>query len=161
MGKFMLPDLMQTLARQRRDYGVSEEFEPEFPVANLSNIVREQAPINNLAMENACGKVSHRTKKNRNLETTSRSIMIEGTKMLRDKMGGSFRDFRKISIEIKELKTAHNRKQEQIAGEKMPTKQANNLKVEGRLLKQIEELKMKGGPFTKTEDIDDFVMMRK
>ena len=59
----MLPELRTTLARQRRDYNLSEEYEPEFPVAELSNMVREQAPINNLAMENACGKVGHRTKR--------------------------------------------------------------------------------------------------
>ena len=110
-----------------------------------------------MAMENACGKAGHRTKKIRNLYATSRSIMIEGTKHLREKFGGSFRDYRKVSIQVKEIKTAHNRRQDQIAGEKMSTKQANNLKVEGRLLKQIDELKNLGGPFTKSEDIDNFI----
>ena len=85
LGNFMLPDLRTTLARQRRDYGISDEFEQEFPIAKLINTIREQAPSNNLAMENACGKVGHRTKKNINLEATSRSIMIQGTAALREK----------------------------------------------------------------------------
>ena len=55
LGNFMLPDMRTTLARQRRDYGVSDEFEPEFPVSELSETARKEAPINNLAMENACG----------------------------------------------------------------------------------------------------------
>ena len=55
--------------------------------------------------------------------------MIEGTKLLREKFGGSFRDYRKVSIQVKEIKTAQNRRQDQIAGEKMSNKQANNLKV--------------------------------
>ena len=156
LGNFMLPDLQTTLARQRRDYGISEEFEPEFPISELSNTVREQAPINNLDMENACGKVGHRTKKNRNLQATSRSIMIEGTKTLREKFGGSFRDYRQVSLEIKEVKTVYNKRQEQIAGEKMSNKQISNLKIEGRLLKQIGELKEIGGPFTSVKEIDDF-----
>ena len=157
LGNFMLPDMRTTLARQRRDYGVSDEFEPEFPVAELSETVRKEAPINNLAMENACGKVGHRTKKNRNLDATSRSIMIEGTKELRDRFGGSFRDYREVAVKIKDLKTAHNKKQEEIAGEKMTNKQANNLKIEGRLLKQIEELKSHGGPFTNSKEIGDYI----
>ena len=37
--------------------------------------------INNLAMKNVCGKVGYRTRKNRHLEATSRSIIIEGTKL--------------------------------------------------------------------------------
>ena len=69
LGKYMLPD--------KRDYGVF--VEPEFPEADLSETFRKEAPINNLAMEIACGKVGHRTRKIRKLGVTSRSIMIEGT----------------------------------------------------------------------------------
>ena len=63
LGNFMLPQLQETLARQRRDYRLSEKFEPEFPIHDLSDNVREKAPVNNLAMENLCGKVGHRSKK--------------------------------------------------------------------------------------------------
>ena len=55
------------------------------------------------------------------------------------------------------MKTAHNKKQKEIAEEKMTNKQANNLKIEGRLLKQIEELKNHGGPFTNSKAIGDFL----
>ena len=154
LGNFMLPDMRKTLARQRRDYAISEEFEPEFPIAELSNIVREQAPINNLAMENACGKVVHRTKKNRHLEATSRSIMIQGTEVLREKFGGSFRDYRQVTLQIKEAKTTYNKRQEQIAGEKMSSKQISNLKIEGRLVKQVQELK----ELTSCKEVDDFLV---
>ena len=153
LGNFMLPDMRTTLARQRRDYGISEEFQPEFPISELSNTVREQAPINNLAMENACGKVGHRTKKNRHLEATSRSMMIQGTEVLREKFGGSFRNYRQVTLKIKEAKTEYNKKQDQIAGQKMTSKQINNLKIEGRLIKQIQELKCHGGPFTSCMEI--------
>ena len=117
LGNFMMPDLRETLARQRRDDDLSEEFEPEFPISELSNLVREKAPINNLAMENACGKVGHRTKKNRHLEATSRSIMIQGTQALREKFGGSFRDYRQATLEVKEAKTEYTKKQDEIAGQ--------------------------------------------
>ena len=157
LGNFMLPEMRTTLARQRRDYNLSEEFEPEFPIAELSNMVREQAPINNLAMENACGKVGHRTKKNRHLEATSRSIIIQGTTALREKFGGTFRSYRQATLEVKEAKTIYSKKQVQIAGEKMTTKQMNNLKIEGRLVQQVGMLKEWGGPFTSSQEIDDFL----
>ena len=126
LGNFMLPDMKVTLARQRRDYGISADFEPEFPIAELSDNIRVKAPINNLAMENACGKVGHRIKKNRHLQASSRSIMIDGTAALREKFGGSFRDFRQVSLKIKEAKLSYNQKQDHIAGEKMSSKQSNN-----------------------------------
>ena len=157
LGNFMMPDLKETLARQRRDYDLSEEFEPEFPISELSNLVREKAPINNLAMENACGKVGHRTKKNRHLEATSRSIMIQGTQALREKFGGSFRDYRQATLEVKEAKTEYTKKQDEIAGQKMTSKQASNMKIEGRLVKQVQILKEFGGPFTTTQEIDIFL----
>ena len=157
LGNYLLPDLAETLARQRRDYGISDDYEPEFPISELKDIVREQAPTHNLAMENACGKVGHRVKKNRHLEATSRSIMLEGTKYLREKYGGSFRDYRQVSSNIKDIKTSYNKKQEQIAGEKMSSKQVNNLKIEGRLVKQLEELKQVSGPFTSSSEIESYL----
>ena len=39
----------------------------------------------------------------------------------------------------------------------MSKKQTNNLKIEGRLLKQTQDLKEVGGPFTNTKDVDDYL----
>ena len=55
-GNSMLPEMQETLARQRRDYGISEKFQPEFPIEGLDDNAKENAPINNLAMENVCGR---------------------------------------------------------------------------------------------------------
>jgi hypothetical protein len=45
LGNFMLPELRTTLARQRRDYNLSEGFEPQFPIAELSNIFFPSTPL--------------------------------------------------------------------------------------------------------------------
>ena len=50
-----------------------------------------------------------------------------------------------------------SKKQEVIAGEKMTNKQRNNLKIEGRVLKQLEFLKAAGGPFTSVEAVDSYM----
>ena len=72
------PRLKETLARQRRDYGVDESFKAEHPIADLSEKVRENTPVHNLPLESFSGKVGHRAQKNRHLEATSGSIMIDG-----------------------------------------------------------------------------------
>ena len=61
---------------------MSEEFEAEFPVENIDENASQNAPVHNLAMENFCGLVGHRTSKSKTLESTSRSIIIQGTKKL-------------------------------------------------------------------------------
>ena len=83
--------------------------------------------------------------------------MIQGTAALREKFGGTFRNYRQATLEVKEAKTIYSKKQEQISGEKMTTKQMNNLKIEGRLVQQVEMLKEWGGPFTSSQEIDDFL----
>ena len=137
------------------DYGLSDEFAPEHPIDNLSEKARENAPIHNLGMESSYGLVGHRTKKNLNLESTSRSIMINGTKALREKYGGSFRDFPQAVRRGKDIKLTWKKKQESISDQKMNNKQMNNLKIEGRILRQLTELKETGGPFT--ESIDKYL----
>ena len=77
----------------------------------------------NLGMESSCGLVGHRTKKNLNLEATSRSIMINGTKALREKYGGSFRDFSQAVRKVKDIKLTWKKKQGAISDQKKNNKQ--------------------------------------
>ena len=151
------PRLKETLARQRRDYGIDESFEAEHPIADLSEKVRENTPVHNLPMESFSGKVGHRAQKNRHLEATSGSIMIDGTKELRKKYGDSFRGFKDSVRRVKDIKYNWRQKQDSIFGEKLLIKQANNFKDEGRILKNLKALKKDGGPFTTTCGIDQFL----
>ena len=83
--------------------------------------------------------------------------MIEGTKALREKFGGSYNDYREAAIRIKEIQLKWTDKQEVIFGQKMSMKQVNNLKIEGRLMKQLAELKKFCGPFTDAKEVDTFL----
>jgi hypothetical protein len=57
LANWIQPGLQKTLARQRRDYGLSDEFDAEHPIDELSNKARENAPVHNLGMESSCGLV--------------------------------------------------------------------------------------------------------
>src|SRR6476469_1752371 len=69
----------------------------------------------NLGMENLCGLVGHRTAKNRNLEATSRAIVIQGTKELREKFGDNFRDYAQSVQRVKNIKLEWSKKQDTVA----------------------------------------------
>ena len=45
LANFFQPDLAETLARQRKDYGLSDEFEAEFPIENLDDHAVKNAPV--------------------------------------------------------------------------------------------------------------------
>lgn len=55
LANYCQPNLAATLARQRRDCRVSEEYEAQFPVENSSDHAATNAPVHNLGMENLCG----------------------------------------------------------------------------------------------------------
>ena len=63
LANFFHPDLVDILVRQRKYYGLSDKFEAEFPVENLSQHAAVNSPINNMSMESYCGLVEHRTAK--------------------------------------------------------------------------------------------------
>ena len=157
LANFFLPDLIETLARQRKYYGLSDDFEAEFPVENLSDHAAVNSPVNNMSMESFCGMVGHRTAKNRNLEATSRSIIIKGTTELRKKFGEDFKGYRQAAIRVKEVKMEWKIKQDELAGQKIEIKASQNLKVEARILHQLEYLKKNGGPFTSCLEINNYL----
>ena len=55
LGNFCQSGLREVLGRQRRDYGLSDDFPPEHPIDDLSDKARENAPTHNLGMESLCG----------------------------------------------------------------------------------------------------------
>lgn len=67
---FIVPELKTILARQRRDYGISEEFQPRFPVEKQAANV-DDTPVTNMAEERMCGKVDYSLHKMKQLEAVS------------------------------------------------------------------------------------------
>ena len=45
LANFFQPDLAETLARQRKDYGLSDKFKAAFPVENLSEHAAVNSPL--------------------------------------------------------------------------------------------------------------------
>ena len=129
------PDLAETLARQRKDYGLSDEFEAEFPIENLDDHAVKNAPVNNIGKESFCGLAAHRTLKNRHLEASSRAIIINGTKELRQNFGDNFKGYSQAVKRVKEIKMQWQKKQDELAGQRIEIKLNPNLKVEARILK--------------------------
>ena len=81
------------LARQRRDYRISEDFPVQFPVDEQAPQI-DNTPVHNLAMERQCGTTDHRLKKLQTLGAVARSMIIQRTKELLNETTTSFRSFK-------------------------------------------------------------------
>ena len=151
-----LPEMKTVLARQRRDYGISDEFEPEYPVFDQAANV-DDTPVNNIAMERVCGKVDQRLKKLGQLESVSRSIILSRSAELRDGKESEFRGF-KAEVQMKkqlELQWKQQTKEKfaQGATEKQVSAQAK----ERKRLDILDNLKEQGGPFTDAEQVQEYL----
>ena len=88
----ILPELKVVLVRQRRDYGLIEEFPAEYPVFDQAANV-DDTPVHNLAMERQCGLVDYRLKKMQTLQAVNWSMILEKATDLREGKVSQFRGF--------------------------------------------------------------------
>ena len=152
----ILPELKVVLARQRRDYGLSEDFPAEFPVFDQAPKI-DDTPVHNLAMERQCGLVDYRLKKLQTLSAVSRSMILGRAKDLREGKVSKFRTFKK-EVEAKrklELEWQKNMKEKFAAG--ADEKQIVAQTKERKRLDMLEKLKRLDGPFTDADMVEDFL----
>ena len=152
----IIPNLRTVLARQRRDYGISEDFPAQFPVDEQAPVI-DDTPVHNLGMERQCGTVDHRLKKLQTLAAVARSMIIQRTKHLRGDTDATFRSFKAETqkrqlLELEwsakmKLKFADGANENQIKAEISKRKQLNLL----------DELKKVGGPFTDADEVRSYV----
>ena len=157
---FIMPELRTILGRQRRDYGISEEFQPQYPVEQQAMNV-DDTPVTNMAMERLCGKVDYRLHKLKQLETVSRSIILQQTEALREASNTSFRSFAEEASRVRELKLSWSKQMNEKFKTGTTEKEAVAMQKERKRLEMMEKLKKCGGPFTSAEDVDEFMEVEK
>ena len=160
LANLMMPELRMVLARQRRDYNLSDEFEAEYPVEQQASN-SDDTPVHNIGMERVCGLFGHRAQKLRQLEAVGQSIILDATGKLCKDNKESFRSFRKQAEEVHKLKVQWSEKMKERFKAKIETKQAVALSKEEKRLDLLETLKNSGGPFTNSQQIDEYLSAAK
>ena len=150
------PGMQTVLARQRRDYGLSEEFPAQYPVFDqCSN--PDDTPVNNIAMERQCGTVDYRLHKLQKLTSVSRSMILDKRKEVSDSKESSFRSF-KEQVELKKKKFGEwNEKLKEKMASGVDRRQVVAQTKERKRLDILEELKDGGGPFCSAEEVKEFL----
>ena len=152
------PGLQTVLARQRRDYGLSEEFPAEFPVFDqCAN--PDDTPVNNIAMERQCGTVDYRLHKLRKLTAVSRSMTLAHSQEVRDGRESTFRTYKEQVQAVKVLTMEWKEKIKEKLAKGADMKHIVAQTKERKRLDILDELKESGGPFTSAEEVQVFLQM--
>ena len=105
LANIILPDFAVVLARQRSDYGISEEFLAEFQVFDQTSNV-DNTPVNNIAMERLWGMVDYRQKHLKSLGAVSRSISLSHLTQLQEGEESNFRSYKEEVMRQRDIKLA-------------------------------------------------------
>ena len=151
-----LPNLAVVLARQRRDYGISDEFPAEFPIYDQCANV-DKTPVNNIAMERNCGLVDYRLHKLQRLSAVSRSMVLARRKEVSTGEPSSFRSYKQEVMGQRELKVEWQKGMEEKFAKGAEEKQEVAQLKERKRLTKLEDLKEDGGPFTCAEEVRQFL----
>ena len=151
-----LPRMQTVLARQRRDYGLSEEFPAQFPVFDqCSN--PDDTPVNNIAMERQCGTVDYRLHKVRQLSAVSRSMTLNHREEVSAGKESSFRSFKEQVEAKKKLTMEWKEKIKEKMAKGADIRQIVAQTKERKRLDILDELKDLGGPFTSAKEVQEYL----
>lgn len=156
----ILPELSLVLAMQRGKYYDFGEFATEYHVFNQCENI-DLTPVHNLQMERQCGDTDQRLKKKPNIETVSRGTILKETQSLRKEVSSQYRSLESVVKVMDEIKATWKERQLELEIVGLTKKEAYNLHIENRKLNILESLKGDGGPFTSSEQIDEYLKCKK
>ena len=152
---YLRPGILKILKQQRKEYYLQNET--EFPVKKQAENI-DDVPVHNLGMERYCGKDASLIDKFKTVEAASRAKIIKGSQDLMTKATNTkpLSEYRKKTQQIKELKLDWSQRQEALHQEGLSEKQAQIIQKEVFKNKVLRELKTVQGPFTCSEEVDQF-----
>ena len=156
LANFIIPELRIVLGRQRRDYGISDDFPATYPVEDQAPNI-DDTPVNNLAMERMLGTADYRLPKLQTLQSVSRSIIIGKTSKSRADSDSSFRSFRKEAERKAEVTLKWNASMKEKFSKGLDEKRIISQQQERKRLDVLEDLKQMGGPFTNADEVKIFL----
>ena len=95
------------------------------------------------------------------MDAVSGSIILDSTGKLRKCFDISFHTFRNKAISVQDLKLQWSQKMKDGFAEKLTEKEAVAINNDEKRLNMLEKLKQLGGPFTKAEEVDEFLLNAK
>lgn len=162
--QFVVPRLREGLERQRGSWmGFGETLPEDARLVSYDPVKLQDAPINNIASEQAVGRINHGLKRRgaKELAAASRELVSGQSDDLINKFPAS--EHRKMHAligpesEFHSLKKEWSEAQEDLEEEAFDRKQAAKRAQDRTRNKDLEFLKAAGGPFTTVESLEEFL----
>ena len=160
--KLMLPKLAEGWHRQRGDVFGFGDYDKNSPKLLLNKDIKilNQAPVSNMDAERQVGRVNYElsVRGAKELDTASSSIVKgQSFDLIEGKDINSFGEFRKLSGQVRALVRAWKGEQENLVDASLSNKEKENIHVDVRRNKDLEELKKAGGPFTSSTEVKEYL----
>ena len=156
LANFIIPELRVVLARQRPDYGISEDFPATNPVDDQAPNV-DDIPVNNLAMERLLGTADYRLHKLKTLHAVSRSMVFSKTTDLRVTSDKGFKSFRQEAEKKAEVSLKWSERMKEKFSKGMDEKRVIAHQHKRKRLEMLEKLKEMKGPLTNADEFEIFL----
>ena len=163
--KMILPQLAVGFQKQKGDiFGFGDcNRSSASSVANMDLEKLDQAPIHNLAAERSVGFINYELSRRgaKQLGSASASqVKAKFTDLKERREPGSFRSYSSIVRKggrMPEIMLAWNRKQLELKKQGLQDKEIANVAVDRRRNKDLDALKVLGGPFTSAAAADEYI----
>lgn len=161
-----LPKLASGFHRQRADVFGFGSYDPDSSllVTKKDQVKLMKAPINNLASERHVGSVNYELKirGGKQLKAAGDSIVkaksIDLVELKPVDEFDNFRDLVKKNGKLVEIWKSWIEEQEKLEETGLTLKEAMNEQTDKKRNTDLDKLKAMGGPFTKPEEVDDYVL---
>ena len=160
--RVLLPELAKAWFTQRANvlgFGDFDENSPRL-VTKIDPEKLKEAPINNIASEQAVGSINHELgiRGRKELDAAS-SCFLKGKSfdLIELKPVDEFIKYRKLIGTINQLIADWKKMQDELKAKGLDQKQQASLATKKRKMNDLQKLKSYGGPFTTAEEVDQML----
>ena len=163
--QMMMPGLAAGFQKQKGDIFSFGDHEPTaaHSLSTMDADKLEQAPIHNLDAERSVGFINYELSRRgaKQLDcASSAQVKSKSADLIERRTSGSFIHYNSVARaegKIPEIMLAWNSKQEELQKQGLESKEIANLAVDKRKNKDLDALKALGGPFTSSDQVDEYI----
>ena len=159
----ILPKLAAGFKKQKGDIFGLEGEDSEYSLSKMDPEKLEKAPIHNLNAERSVGFINYELHRRGAKElpcASSSQVKAKSTDLIDKRPSGSYRAYRTLVSpggRLPQIMQEWNEKQDDLVEQGLDIKQAANVAVDKRRNRDLQELKQQGGPFTSSEEVDEYI----
>jgi len=160
----LLPHLAEGFRNQKGDiFGFGEKGTTEYSLSTMDSAKLDEAPIHTLTAERSVGFINYELQRRGAKQLSSASsvqVKSKSADLIDKQPSGSYKKYKGLVTgggKVPEIMTEWNKKQGELIKQGLQKKEIANVFVDKRRIRDLEQLKVLGGPFTASEHVDLYI----